>query len=138
MTPAGVAPPVRREQAGERRHEDDVARVRHRPGELLDLRRVADDAEVVAQPADERAGHRDRALQGVRGGRVAEARGDGRDEAVAEWTGRSPVCMSMKQPVPYVHLICPASKQVWPNRAACWSPRSPAIGTPARSPTPSP
>ena len=31
----------------------------------------------------------------------------------------------MKQPVPYVHLTSPASKQVWPNSAACWSPRMP-------------
>ncbi len=82
MTPAGVAPPVRREQARERRHEDDVADVGHGPGERLDLRRVADDAEVVAQPLDERAGDRDRSLEGVRGRTVAEARGHGRDEAV--------------------------------------------------------
>ena len=40
----GVAPPVRREQAGERGHEHDVAAVGHGPGERLDLRRVADDA----------------------------------------------------------------------------------------------
>ena len=27
------------------------------------------------------------------------------------------------------------SKQVWPNNEAGWSPRTPATGTPARSPT---
>ena len=32
-----VGPPVRREQAGERRHEHDVARIRHGTGERLDL-----------------------------------------------------------------------------------------------------
>ncbi len=50
-------------------------------------------------------------------------------------TIRSPVLRSMKQPVPYVFFASPGSKQACPNRAACWSPRSPAIGTPARSPT---
>ena len=28
----------------------------------------------------------------------------------------------------------PGSKQTWPNVAACWSPRMPAIGTPASTP----
>ncbi len=45
-----------------------------------------------------------------------------------EKTGRSPVCWRMKQPVPYVFLALPASKQPWPYRAACWSPAMPAIG----------
>ena len=30
-----------------------------------------------------------------------------------------PVCMSKKQPVPYVFLAHPLSKQHWPNKAAC-------------------
>jgi hypothetical protein len=34
---------------------------------------------------------------------------------------------SMKQPVPYVFLADPGSKQAWPNVAACWSPALPAI-----------
>ena len=31
----------------------------------------------------------------------------------------------MKHPVPYVFFISPASKHVWPKRAACWSPNDP-------------
>jgi hypothetical protein len=46
-----------------------------------------------------------------------------------------PVLRSMKQPVPYVFFASPGEKHVWPKRAACWSPRSPATGMPARSPT---
>ncbi len=42
----------------------------------------------------------------------------------------APVFMSRKQPVPYVFLAIPGSKQAWPKSAACWSPATPAIGTP--------
>ena len=41
----------------------------------------------------------------------------------------SPVFISKKQPVPYVFLTLPSSKQVCPNKAHCWSPAIPAIGT---------
>jgi hypothetical protein len=33
-----------------------------------------------------------------------------------------------------VFFASPGEKQVCPNVAACWSPRSPAIGTPAKPP----
>ena len=79
----GVASPVRREQPGEGRHEHDIAAVGHGPGERLDLGRVADDAEVVAQPADQGPGDRDRALQRIGRGIVAEPRRDRRDQPVA-------------------------------------------------------
>jgi hypothetical protein len=42
-----------------------------------------------------------------------------------------PVFWSMKQPVPYVFLVRPASVHSCPKSAACWSPAMPAIGTPA-------
>jgi len=42
---------------------------------------------------------------------------------------RSPVFISMKQPVPYVFFAIPGSKHPCPNSAACWSPAAPAIGT---------
>ena len=45
-----------------------------------------------------------------------------------------PVCMSRKQPVPYVFFACPASKQHWPKSAACWSPATPRMGTPRTTP----
>ena len=80
---ARVRPPVGGEEPGERRHEDDPAVVVDGLGERLDLGRVPDDAEVVAQPLDERAGDRDRALEGVARGLLAEAVRDGRDEPVA-------------------------------------------------------
>ncbi len=47
----------------------------------------------------------------------------------------SPVFITMKVPVPYVDLVSPSEKQVWPNRAACWSPSAEATGMPpSRSP----
>ena len=99
--------------------------IRHGTGKRLDLGGVVDDPELIAQPLDERARDGDRALQRVRGGRAraAESCGDRGDEAVRGVDGTSPVCMSMNTPVPYVHLAWPASKQVCPNSAACWSPR---------------
>eukprot|EP00001_Collodictyon_triciliatum_P060462 10758_1 len=39
--------------------------------------------------------------------------------------------LSMKHPVPYVFFASPGSVQNWPSKAACWSPRHPAIGTPS-------
>ena len=42
--------------------------------------------------------------------------------------GFGPVCMSMKQPVPYVFFTMPGRVQHWPKRAACWSPAMPAMG----------
>ncbi len=63
--PARVRPPVRGEQAGERRYEVAPAVVLDLAGQLVDLRCAGDDAEVVAQPLDERAGDRDRALKRV-------------------------------------------------------------------------
>ena len=48
----------------------------------------------------------------------------------------SPVFISMNVPVPYVDLASPSAKQVWPNRAACWSPSAEATGMPpSRSPS---
>jgi len=46
----------------------------------------------------------------------------------SENTGRSPVFIKRKQPVPYVFFASPSEKQVCPNKAACWSPAAPAIG----------
>src|SRR5436190_13354970 len=49
-----------------------------------------------------------------------------------------PAFINIKQPVPYVFLTMPGWKQHCPNSAACWSPATPAIGIPARSPVVSP
>ena len=48
-----------------------------------------------------------------------------------EKTGVSPVFISMNPPVPKVFLASPGVQQVWPNRAACWSPAAPAILMPS-------
>jgi len=45
-----------------------------------------------------------------------------------DWIASSPVFISRKQPVPYVFLHSPGSKQPCPNNAACWSPATPAMG----------
>ena len=81
ITPRVVSP-VRCEQAGERGNEDHTFRARDRPCERLDLRCVADDPEVVTQPLDERARHRDRALERIDRIRVTELPRDCGDEAV--------------------------------------------------------
>src|SRR5262245_19599826 len=51
----------------------------------------------------------------------------------AEAIGVAPVLRRRKQPVRYVFLAEPASKQHWPKRAACWSPAIPVMGMPAGS-----
>jgi len=55
----------------------------HGTGECLDLGRVVDDAEAVAEPADERPRDGDRTLERVGRGILAEAGRHGRDQAVA-------------------------------------------------------
>ena len=60
-----VRVPVRGAEPGQRRHEDDARGVRHRRGDRRGLGRRPDDLEPVAQPLHGRAGHEDRALQGV-------------------------------------------------------------------------
>ena len=47
-----------------------------------------------------------------------------------------PTFIRMKLPVPKVALVMPRSKQAWPKRAACWSPMSALIGTPANGESP--
>src|ERR1051325_1810294 len=44
-------------------------------------------------------------------------------------TGFVPVFISMKQPVPNVFFTMPGCVHAWPNRAACWSPAIPAMGS---------
>src|SRR3954471_12779825 len=81
ITPRVVAP-VRGEEPGERRDEDNAARIVTRSRELLDLGRVVDEAEVVPQPLDERAGHGDGALERVDGVGIAELPRDGGDQTM--------------------------------------------------------
>jgi hypothetical protein len=45
-----------------------------------------------------------------------------------EGIARSPVLISMKQPVPYVFFTMPGVTQRCPKSAACWSPATPLIG----------
>ena len=40
-----------------------------------------------------------------------------------------PAFISMNPPVPKVTFTSPSERHCWPNRAACWSPMDPAIGT---------
>ena len=67
IAPRASGAPVGREQPGERRDEVDAAVVVDLAGQRLGLGGVVDDAELVAQPLDRRAGHGDRALQRVDG-----------------------------------------------------------------------
>ena len=78
---AGVGLPVRREQAGECGDDVKAAVVLDRFREVLDLGRRLDHLEVVAQPLNERPGYRDRALEAIDGGAVADLVADGGDQA---------------------------------------------------------
>src|SRR5436190_1145078 len=49
----------------------------------------------------------------------------------------SPTFMSTNDPVPYVFFVIPGSKHACPNKAACWSPAAPLIGTPSSRSRPS-
>jgi hypothetical protein len=71
------------------RGRDHAAGIVDGSRELLDLGRVVDEAQVVAQPLDERAGHSDRALERVHRVGVAELPRDGGDQAVLgdHWLG---------------------------------------------------
>ena len=57
--------PMRTAQAGERGDDDDALGGVDRPGQWLELRRLVDDAEPVAQPLHPGSGHEDRTLHGV-------------------------------------------------------------------------
>ena len=70
---ARVGAPARRIEAGERRHDHAAVAAGHARGERLDVGRVLDQPEVVAQPLHERARDRDRALEHVRGRPLAQA-----------------------------------------------------------------
>src|SRR5205823_9555838 len=84
--------PVRREQAGERRYEVAAAVVLDLGGQLVDLRRAGDDAEVVAQPLHQRAGDRDRSLQRVHRLVLADAVAEGGQQAaLARYRGAAGV-----------------------------------------------
>ena len=63
---ARLGAPVRRAQAGQRGHDGDAARIGHRARERLDLGRLRDEAEPVAQPLHQRAGDERAALERVR------------------------------------------------------------------------
>ena len=82
-------------------HEDDAAGVGHRRGERLGLGGGADDLQAVAQPLHGRAGHEDRALEGVGQLAVGRAPGDRREQAgVGAHRASVPVLVSTNEPVP--------------------------------------
>ena len=76
---AGVRPPVRRAQAGQRGHEPHAAAVGHRRADAVQVGGRGDDAEP-GQPAHRRAGRVDLAVQAVVG-RARQPPGDRRGQA---------------------------------------------------------
>ena len=113
--------------------------VGHGTGERLDLGRVADDPQVVAQPLDERPGDRHGPLERVRGRRVraAESRGDRRDEPVLRLDRRL-ARVHQHEAARAVRALDLARPRNRSGRTARPAGRRgcPAIGTPARSPVP--
>ncbi len=80
---AGVGAPAWREEAGEGGYEVGAAVVVDLRGQLLHIRRHREQAEIVPQPLDERAGHRDRPpLERIARRLVADAVTDRRQQAV--------------------------------------------------------
>src|SRR5450759_985187 len=74
--------PVRREETTEGGDEVDATVVLDRGRERLDVGRLLDHPEVVAEPLHQGAGDRDGPLQGVHGRLVADLVAQGREEAV--------------------------------------------------------
>ena len=126
---ARVRIPVRRAEAGEGRHEVDAAVVGHGRRERLDVGRLLDDAQAVAQPLHDRAADEHAALERVLGASAHRPARPSSAGGSSTSTGCVPVFCSRKQPVPYVFFVSPGDTHIWPNSAACWSPAMPAIGT---------
>ncbi len=80
--PARLGVPVGSAQAGEGRHHVHALGPVHAAGDGRGFGHVVDDAQVVAQPLHERAGHEHAALERVLGTRAGARRGDGGDEVV--------------------------------------------------------
>src|SRR5699024_4556975 len=80
---ARIRAPAGRVEAGEGGDEVDVSGILDRGRELLDLRGVADEAQVVAQPVDERSRDGDRALERVLRRLSGLLERDGGDESAA-------------------------------------------------------
>ena len=72
---AGVGIPIRRAEPDERRHQVHAVRIGHAGGQALDVGRLFDDAQPVAQPLHDRAGDEHRAFQAV-GDLAAESPAD--------------------------------------------------------------
>jgi hypothetical protein len=97
---AGVLVPVRRAEADEGRDEvDALVAVGELGGQLLGLGGVVDDAELVAQPLDGRAGDEDRALEHV-GGAPVERQPTEVSRPCSESGASAPVLSSRNDPVP--------------------------------------
>ena len=79
---ACVGAPVGGEQTGEGRHQGAAAVVGDAGGQGLDLGRGGEEAQIVAQPLDQRAGDGDRAFQGVDGRGLADAVAEGGEQAM--------------------------------------------------------
>ena len=62
---ARIRIPVRGSHARQCRNEIHSSAVRNRSGQILDFRRVPDDAETVPEPADHRSGDEDAAFEGI-------------------------------------------------------------------------
>ena len=84
--PARAHVPMRRAQAGKRRHHIDPRGVFDLARERLALCGGVYEPHLVAQPLDDRAAGKDAALEGV-GGLAAESPRDSREQAVARGDG---------------------------------------------------
>ena len=84
--------------------------------------------EAVKEPLHRRAGAEDRGLQRV-GKRIVGRAGDG-GRAAPGSADRLVAGVQEDEAAGAIGVIRrPGAKQVWPNRAACWSPAFPATGT---------
>ena len=87
---ARVVLPVRRIKAGKRGHEINAAIVLHRTGQVLDVRAVFDQPEVVAYPLHQRAGDGHAAFKRIHRGPAAQPVRDRSQHAVCRGDGLRP------------------------------------------------
>ena len=107
---ARVRVPVRRAEPGQRGHEVDAVVGLQRAGQLLGLGRRLDDPEPVAQPLDGGAGDEDRRLERV-GGRAPICQATVESRPSRRGGALVPALSSTNEPVPYVFLPSPGSRQ---------------------------
>lgn len=103
---ARVGPPPRGAQAREGGHDVDPAGVRHALGQVLRLARVGDDAQLVAKPLHQRAGHKDGPLERILGAPRSRCAGDDGGHQVVRALARLVPGVQQHEAAGAVRVLC--------------------------------